>query len=61
MRHYPQNSPQASARILSLAALADGHLCKVEIDVMDGLAVHEQLMTGTTTPTLKLPELLAPA
>jgi hypothetical protein len=43
MRHYPQNSPQASARILSLAALADGHLCKVEIDVMDGLAVHEQL------------------
>ena len=43
MRTYPANSPQASARILALAMLSDGHLCKVEIDVLDRLDVHSQL------------------
>jgi hypothetical protein len=43
MRHYPTNSPQAAARILALALLSDGHLSKVELDVLDRLDAHGQL------------------
>jgi hypothetical protein len=43
MRTYPNNSPQAAARIVALAMLADGHLCKVEIDELDRLGAHAQL------------------
>ena len=43
MRPYPNNSPQAAARIVALAMLADGHLCKAELDVLDRLDVHRQL------------------
>jgi uncharacterized tellurite resistance protein B-like protein len=43
MRTYPQNSPEASARILALAMLADGHLCKSEIEVIEQHRAHEQL------------------
>ena len=43
MRSYPRNSPQAAARIVSLALLADGHLCKEELDVLDRVGAHEQL------------------
>lgn len=43
MRHYPKNSPQAAARIVALALLADGHLCKRELDVLDQLDAHGQL------------------
>ena len=43
MRHYPTNSPQAAARILALALLSDGHLSKVELDVLDRLDAHVQL------------------
>jgi uncharacterized tellurite resistance protein B-like protein len=43
MRHYPQNSPQAAARIVALALLADGHVCKRELDALDQVAAHEQL------------------
>ncbi len=35
MRHYPRNSPQAAARIVVLAMVADGHVSKVELDVLD--------------------------
>ena len=35
MRTYRINSPQAAARIVGLAMLADGHLCKAELDVLD--------------------------
>ena len=34
MRNYPLNSPQAAARIVALTLLADGHLCKAELDVL---------------------------
>ncbi len=34
MRSYPVNSPQAAARIIALTLLADGHLCKAELDVL---------------------------
>lgn len=43
MRNHPVNSPQAAARILALALLADGHLGKSEIDVLDRLNAHGQL------------------
>jgi len=43
MRTYPINSPQAAARILALTMLADGHLDKSELDVLEHHGVHEQL------------------
>ena len=43
MRHYPINSPQAAGRIVALTLLADGHLCKRELDVLDQLDAHGQL------------------
>ena len=43
MRHYPLNSPQAAGRTVALALLADGHLCKRELDVLDRLDAHGQL------------------
>ena len=43
MRTYPNNSPQAAARIVALAMLADGNVCKGELDALDQLGVHDQL------------------
>ena len=43
MRHYPRNSPQAAGRILALALLSDGHLCKREMDTLDRLHAHTSL------------------
>jgi uncharacterized tellurite resistance protein B-like protein len=43
MRSYPRNSPEAAARIVALAMLADGHLCKTELDAVGRLDGHEQL------------------
>lgn len=43
MRSYPQNSPQACARILALAMLADGSMCKQELDTFDLLDLHERI------------------
>lgn len=43
MRHYPRNSPQAAGRILALALLCDGHLCKREMDTLDQLGAHTHL------------------
>ena len=43
MRNYPLNSPQAAARIVALALIADGHVNKRELDALDGIAAHEQL------------------
>lgn len=43
MRSYPRNSPQAAARILALAMLADGHPCESELALLESLQVHEQL------------------
>jgi uncharacterized tellurite resistance protein B-like protein len=34
MRHYPQNSPEALARIVALALVADGRLETTELDVL---------------------------
>lgn len=43
MRTYPLNSPQAAARIVTLAMISDGHLSQVELDVLDRLGAHTQL------------------
>ena len=43
MRTYPSNSPQAAARIVALTVLADGDISKTELELLDRLAVHEQL------------------
>ncbi|MDP2257462.1 MAG: TerB family tellurite resistance protein [Polaromonas sp.] len=43
MRTYPRNSPQAAARILALAMLADGHLCNRELAALKRLGAHELL------------------
>lgn len=34
MRNYPRNSPEAAARLVSLALLADGHLDRAEIEAL---------------------------
>lgn len=43
MRTYPKNSPRAAARIVALTMLADGHLCKSEMDVLDRMHAHALL------------------
>ena len=43
MRPYPHNSPQAAARIVALAMLADGNLSKTEFDAIERMGVCRQL------------------
>lgn len=43
MRRYPVNSPQAAARIVALTLVADGDIGDAEIELLDRLAVHQQL------------------
>jgi uncharacterized tellurite resistance protein B-like protein len=42
MRPYPHNSPQAAARIVALAMLADGNLSKTEFDAIERMDVYRQ-------------------
>lgn len=42
MRHYPIDSPQAAARILALAILADGGLDVAELRVLDNYDIDEK-------------------
>ncbi len=37
MRTYPRNSPQAVARVVALAALADGHVSRTELSALEAL------------------------
>ena len=39
MRRYPNNSPSAAARILVVALLSDGHVCRRELQALDQLNV----------------------
>lgn len=43
MRTYPSDSPQAAARIVALTLLADGHLSRAELELLDRLQVGPQL------------------
>ncbi len=35
MRTYPQNSPQAAARIVAMTMMADGHVSKTEMELFE--------------------------
>ncbi len=37
MRSYPRNSPEAAARIVALVLIADGHVCRSELDALNQL------------------------
>jgi len=43
MRKYPQNSPQAAARVVALTLIADGDVGQAELALLDDCAVHQQL------------------
>lgn len=43
MPHQNIDSPQAAARIIALAMVADGHIGDDELALLDRLGVHEQL------------------
>ena len=43
MRTYPTNSPQAAARVVALATLADGHFSRSELGALDRLGAASEL------------------
>lgn len=43
MRSYPRNSPEASARLLALVLISDGHVCRSEIEALQRLQVEAAL------------------
>ena len=43
MRSYPYDSPKAAARIVALALLADGNVCKSEMEVLARHGAHAKL------------------
>jgi hypothetical protein len=43
LRTYPKNSPRAAARIVAVSMLADGHLCRTELDALDRMHAHALL------------------
>jgi uncharacterized tellurite resistance protein B-like protein len=43
MRSYPRNSPEAAARIVALVLIADGHVCRSEIDALNQLNAPGEL------------------
>ena len=43
MRTYPCNSPEAAARLVALVLIADGHVCRSELDAFDHLEAAREL------------------
>jgi hypothetical protein len=43
MRSYPRNSPEAAARIVALVLIADGHVCRSELDTLRQLELEREL------------------
>lgn len=43
MRSYPQNSPQAAARIVALTLTADGHVDRREENTLEALDIYQQI------------------
>lgn len=43
MRSYPRNSPEAAARIVALVLIADGHVCRTELDALEHLNLEREL------------------
>lgn len=55
MRTYPRNSPQAAARLIALALIADGHVCRSEFDALqrDGTESRLGLRHGELAEVLQ--------
>ena len=53
MRTYPQDSPQAAARIIAMAALADGHMCSTEAERLGHVANALGLQDGEWQTVLR--------
>lgn len=47
MRRYARNSPEAAARIVALVLIADGHVCRSEVEAMQRIEIEAQLGLGT--------------
>lgn len=43
MRSYPNNSPQAAARIVALLLISDGHVSRQETEALYGLDIEREL------------------
>ncbi len=43
MRSYPQNSPEAAARIVALVLISDGHVSSSEFDILKQLGAEREL------------------
>ncbi len=43
MRSYPRNSPEAAARIVALVLVADGHVCRSEVETLQRLQIEGEL------------------
>jgi len=43
MRTYSPDSPEAAARIIALLLVADGHVCRSEIEALNHLQVEREL------------------
>jgi hypothetical protein len=43
MRSYPRNSPQAAARIVALTLVADGHVCRSEMQALEAAGAAARL------------------
>ena len=53
MRTYPCNSPEAAARLVALVLIADGHVCRSEIDALAHCgAEHELGLAPDTMPRI---------
>lgn len=48
MRSYATNSPEAAARVVAMALLADGHLSMTEVQALDRLQVIHRLGLAPT-------------
>lgn len=53
VRTYPQDSPQAAARIVAMAALADGHMCSSEAERLTGVAATLGLQSAEWQTVLR--------
>lgn len=43
MRNYPRNSPEAAARIVALVLIADGNVCRSEVETLQRLGLEPML------------------
>jgi len=54
MRNYRRNSPQAAGRIVALALMADGHVCRTELDALARADAEQRLGLAPGSVTVLL-------